>query len=126
VVHLAGIPLTVASGAPNVTTTTTGHSLGGLFAQPNNMGHFSRDSFAVIPETNIKVGYQITDRLRATIGYTFLYMSDVVRPGDQIDRTINPGLLATPPGGSASRPLFQFKATDYWAQGIDFGLEFHY
>jgi len=124
---IAGIPLTIPTGAPAVTTTTSGHSVGGLFAQPTNIGHYSRNVFAVVPEGNLKVGYQISERLRATVGYSFFYMSDVARPGEQIDRAINPGLLATPPlNGPPARPLFHIKSTDYWAQGVDFGLEFRF
>jgi hypothetical protein len=124
---LAGIPLQTATGDPNVTTTTTGHSAGGLFAQPTNIGHYTRNVFAVVPEADFKVGYQVTDHLRATVGYSFLFMSSVVRPGDQIDRVINPSQLTSPPvNGAPFRPLFQLKSTDYWAQGVDFGLEFRF
>ena len=112
---------------PAVTTVTSGRTAGGLFAQPTNIGHYTRDVFAVVPEGNVQLGYQLTDRLRATVGYTFFYMSDVVRPGDQIDRTINPALLALPPAaGGPARPAFQVRQSDFWAQGIDFGLEFLY
>jgi hypothetical protein len=126
-IALAGIPLMIPTGEPAVTTTTTTHTVGGLFAQRTNIGLHSRSMFEVVPEANLKVGYQVTDYLRATVGYTFLYMSNVARPGIEIDRFVNPGLLASPPvGGAPLRPLFQFKGTDYWAQGIDFGLEFRF
>jgi hypothetical protein len=126
-VALAGIPLTVASGAPDVVTPIVGRLPGGLFAQPSNIGHYSRNAFAVVPEADFKVGYEINSHVRATVGYTFFYMSSVVRPGDQIDRLINPSFLALPPtGGAPARPTFQFKSTDYWAQGVDFGVEFRF
>jgi hypothetical protein len=120
-----GIPLNPATGAPAVTTTTSGQLPGGFFAQPSNMGHYSRTAFAVVPEVNIKVGAQLTDWLRATVGYTFLYMSEVLRPGDQIDRTINPGWLTVPPTPGA-RPAFPFRTSDFYAQGLEFGLELRY
>jgi hypothetical protein len=59
-----------------------------------------------------------------------MYWSSVVRPGDQIDTTINrtqlpsvfaPGMLV-----GAPRPGFQFHPTDFWAQGVSFGLELQY
>jgi hypothetical protein len=58
----------------------------------------------------------------------------VVRPGEQIDRVINAGQSplyetpATPPGlqGGPARPTVVFRGTDFWAQGINFGLEFRY
>jgi hypothetical protein len=126
-ISLASIPVNVASGAPPVTTSSTAHSFGGFFAQPSNMGHFNHSAFAVVPEANLKAGLQLTDWMRVTVGYTFLYMSDVMRPGDQIDRTINPNFLTIPAGTiSSQRPLFPFKSTDYYAQGVDFGIEFRY
>jgi hypothetical protein len=125
-IMLAGIPLNIPNGL-NQSFSSSSQTLGGLFAQQTNIGHHSRDEFAVIPEANIKVGYQITDNIRATIGYTFLYMSDVVRPGSQIDRSISPGLLSSPPStDGATHPLSTLRSTDFWAQGIDFGLEFRY
>src|SRR5262249_7260302 len=72
----------------NFTTVQTFR--GGYLAQPTNIGRFSRDTFAVVPELNLSVGWQPRDWLTLTVGYNFLYLSDVLRPGDQIDRTINP------------------------------------
>lgn len=100
---------------------------GGLLALSSNSGRFSRDSFAVVPEVNLSVGYWINCSLRVYAGYTFLYWSDVARPGDQIDRVVNPQLLpvtgtAGPVTGPA-RPSFVFKETDFWAQGVHVGLE---
>src|SRR5581483_11224265 len=105
--------------------------VGGLLALPTNSGKFSRDEFSVVPEVGINVGYQVTDHMRAYVGYTFLYWSDVVRPGDQIDRTINATQLPSSTGAPSTlvgpaRPAFSFHETDFWAQGINFGLEFRY
>lgn len=69
--------------------TTPGTFPGGFFAQPTNIERSTSDAFSVIPSVDLKVGYQITPRLRGTVGYDFLYWSNVVRPGDQIDRSIN-------------------------------------
>jgi hypothetical protein len=46
-----------------------------------------------VPEAGIDVGYQLTRHLRAKAGYTFIYWTDVVRPGDQIDPTTNNSLV---------------------------------
>src|SRR6185437_12228081 len=76
---------------------------GGLYALPTNMGHFSRDQFAVIPEIGVNLGYQITNNVRAFVGYNLLYLSSVVRPGDQMNRALNVSQL--PPGGLQGAPL---------------------
>ncbi len=105
--------------------------VGGLLALPTNSGRFNRDEFAVVPEVGINLGYQVTDHMRAYVGYTFLYWSDVVRPGDQIDRAVNASQLPTSVGPPSTltgpaRPAFAFHSTDFWAQGINFGVEFRY
>jgi Putative beta barrel porin-7 (BBP7) len=98
---------------------------GGLLALPSNTGRFSRDKFSVVPEGSVNVGYQVTDNLRVSVGYTFLYWSDVVRPGDALDLRVNSTRVPTslvPPSGPAA-PLFTFRSSDFWAQGIAFGVE---
>lgn len=107
---------------------------GGYFALPSNSGEFHRDVFAVVPEADLTLSYQLTQRLSLSLGYTFLYLSQVVRPGEQIDRVINAGQSplyetpATPPGlqGGPARPAVFFRGSDFWAQGINFGMEFRY
>ena len=96
----------------------------GILAGPGNIGTFDQDEFAVVPEVGFNVGYQLTDRLRVFGGYTFLYMSNVVRPGDVIDRRVNTDLFAPPVATNAGNfPTFAFDTTDYWAQGINVGAE---
>jgi hypothetical protein len=125
-IRLAGIPIWVATGAPNTTQTATGHSASGLFIPPGGAGHFSRNVFAVIPEGQLQVSYQITDRISASVGYTFLYLSTVARAADQVDRAVYPSTLTTPPSTAPSTRPIQFHATDDWAQGLNFGLQFRF
>jgi hypothetical protein len=103
---------------------------GGLLALPTNSGHFTGGRFAVVPEVGINVGYQVTENLRAFVGYSFLYWSNVVRPGDQIDRAVNPSQFpqsaAVPQLIGPARPAPVLRDTDFWAQGINFGVEFRY
>jgi hypothetical protein len=103
---------------------------GGLLALQSNMGHFTSDRFAVVPELGLTIGYQVTDQLRFTVGYNLLYWSEVIRPGEQIDRVIDETLIPNfgaqhPPAGQ-NRPMVLFKQSDYWAQGLTFGLEYKY
>jgi hypothetical protein len=92
---------------------------GNFFTAPSNIGKYQRDEFAVVPEVQLKLGYQLTDHLSAHVAYNFLYLSTVARPGDQIDRSFNPR-----PGGQG--PAFVFQDTDFWAQGVNFGLNWRY
>jgi hypothetical protein len=106
-----------------VTTNFPNH---GLLAQPSNVGHYSRDRFSVAPEVGLNLGYQLTDHWRAVVGYDFLYWSNVVRPGNQIDRVVNSNQVAAPIAAGPARPAFSFNGSDFWAQGLNFGLEFRY
>jgi hypothetical protein len=100
---------------------------GGLLALPSNSGMFSSDHFVVMPELGLTGGWQITPKLRATIGYSVLWLSDLVRPGDQIDRTVNSNQLPPPlPASGPVRPIFTLRESDFWVQGIRVGLEFRY
>lgn len=98
---------------------------GGLLALSSNIGNYERDRFSMIPELNINVGYKLTQRCKLRVGYTILYWTNVLRPGDQIDREINSTLL---PGEVPSlpplRPLFDFKETNALVQGLNVGAEF--
>lgn len=99
---------------------------GGMSALASNIGDYKQDGFSVIPELGITVGYDLTCRLKATFGYTFLYWSRVVRPADQIDNSLNPAQF--PPGSLVGYPAPQprFVLSDYWAQGLDFGFEYRF
>jgi hypothetical protein len=100
-----------------------------------NIGHYSRDRFGVVPELGITVGYDLTCRLRIFAGYNVLYLSNVLRPGDQVDLALNPflvpsfrlvpgSLLGAPVAGI--HPAVPFRDTSFWAQGVTCGLEFRF
>jgi hypothetical protein len=96
----------------------------------SNSGRQTRDEFTVVPEVCVNVGYQISSSLRVFAGYSFLYLGDVLRPGDQVNTTVNPGLVpASPWYGTSSvpaQPSALLSRSDFWAQGINFGLAFRY
>lgn len=100
----------------------------GIFANySTNMGSFSRNQFGVLPEIALKLGVDVTPNLRVFVGYNFLFLSSVVRPGDTIDPTINNNnILTTTPGVGPARPAVIFTNSSFWAQGVTAGLEYHY
>jgi hypothetical protein len=102
----------------------------GQLALPSNIGRYGQDNFAVVPEFGINFGYALTRHIRLTFGYTLLYWSNVMRAGDQIDRGLNPteltSLVNRGPLIGPARPNFPFQSTDFWAQGLNFGLQFRY
>jgi hypothetical protein len=103
----------------------------GQFAGPSNIGRFTRNQFATVPEVDLKLGYNITPNVRVFVGYDFLYLSNVVRANSQVDlivdtraNPVNGGFVAPTP--TTTFPRVPFVRTDVWAQGLNAGLEVRY
>jgi Putative beta barrel porin-7 (BBP7) len=103
---------------------------GALLATPTNIGHYTQNRFAVVPEIGVKLGVDLNDHWRIFAGYNFLYWSSVVRPGDQIDTNVAPSFRPTifgpGVGGGPHVPVAPLRTSDYWAQGFSFGLMYRY
>jgi len=101
---------------------------GGFFAGGNNPGKFTQNSFAVVPEGSFQFSAQVTRHLTVTAGYTFIYLSRVVRPGDQLPTSIPQNQIVTGPNfGSAVRtnqPPVTLHETDFYTQGLNIGLAY--
>jgi hypothetical protein len=102
---------------------------GGLLSSPLDLGTHSRDRIAFVPEINVKLGYLITPNVRAYVGYDFLYITSVLRPGDQTGISTS-GVQATVAGTTTqitvNQPTFRYHDTNVWANGINFGMEVRY
>ncbi len=103
---------------------------GGIYALPTNIGHYSRSTFSLASEAGINFCWNITPNIKATVGYTFLYWTNVLRPGAQLNRDVDETLVPThqffgltPVTG---QPAFSYRETDFWAQGVTCGLAFRY
>ena len=115
---------------------------GGIFAEPTNIGKHKKTRFAYSFEAHLDAGYKLARNLEIDLGYSFLWLSNVLRPGKQIDRKINTTLTALadasrstvgigpgpiPFGNSAAAPLpggpkkpsVRFKASSFYAQGLE-------
>jgi hypothetical protein len=119
---------TTRTSPPIVVNTTVP---GGLLALPSNIGHSHHDEFSIVPEVGITLGWHIFKWWDAYVGYSFIYWDNVVRPGNEIDRAVNPSQLPTSvsSGGLTTapvRPVFSFNQTEFWAQGISVGMAFRF
>ena len=94
----AGIDTTTSNDGP-VTAGLTGRRV--------------RNEFAVVPELGAKLRYSLHECLDLSAGYSFVYWSDVVQPGDH---------LAPPNLASGSR-VFTMNSGSYWVHGLNFGAE---
>jgi hypothetical protein len=112
-------------------TTTPSTVPGGFLALPTNIGAHAKTRFSAAPEVGFNVGCMFTEHFRAAVGYNLLYWTDVARPGNQIDRVLNPAQLFPGSFGTAgpvvpARPAFAFKESDLFIQGLTFSLEFRF
>lgn len=107
---------------------------GGMLAQPvdangGNMGTYRDDTLSIIPEVEVKLLYEVTRGLELSLGYSFVYWTDVALAGDQIDTTTYNG-YAWPQvdrnqffGGTGNSPNFTgIHDAGFWAQGLTFGV----
>jgi Putative beta barrel porin-7 (BBP7) len=108
----------VASSAP-----------GGILATTANIGGYSQTRFSLVPEEDLNFNLALTPYISARIGYTFMYWTNVVRPGDQVTRVASPTLVPSDPTygtGGPNEPGNHFQTAGYWAQGLNIGLDFHF
>lgn len=118
--------VTIAGNSSTIGNGNSQFNSAGLLAQASNIGNYSRDSFSVVPEIGLNIGYSVTDWMRLTVGYNALYWSNVARAGEQVPTTIN---YANAFGNAANQPLVPTpmnKLNDFWAHGITAGLEFRF
>jgi hypothetical protein len=90
------------------------------------MGTYDKTHFSVAPEIKLGLGCKITKKLSFNANYNFIYLSDVVRPGEQFNRQINPGAVGInggDPNATPRRPTARFDTTDYWAHGVGVNLK---
>lgn len=94
---------------------------GGVLALDSNIGTYKRSRFSVMPEIALNARYQWSPLWTFSMGYTFIGVTNVVRPGDQISLQVDPAQF--PPGVPGQFPAFAFKDSDVWLQGLNFGIE---
>lgn len=122
-VEISGNTRVTAPGVPVVP--------GGLLALPGaNVGRFSNARFAILTELGAQTGVQVSQSLRLLVGYDFLYLNDVARPGPQIDPVINPRFIPTSPAfGTLSgirSPIPTGARNEFFVHGVRFGVELRY
>ena len=119
------------------TTTVSGTAVqvpgtfpGFLYSQPTNIGQLHRCDFSVVPQIQLKLGYDLLRNVRLTCGYDFLYWTNVLRAADQIDHTVNVTQMnpVSFPNSNLKligepRPAPVMNRSEFWAQGVSFGVE---
>lgn len=109
------------------TTNVQQPPAGGFLALQSNIGNTNQNRFGIVPELGAKLGWNLTDHLQFFVGYDAIFINEVLRVGQQVDAQINPNLL---PGlnrqgqGGANRPAVLFQRSNFWAQGVNFGVTY--
>ena len=119
------------------TTTLTGGGLvgpattaGGVLANLANGGRSSENRFAVLPEANVQLGFQLTSWANVFAGYQVMYLSNMARAGDQVNRNLSPSGLPSVPGFTTrnlrATDVASATSGDLFLHGFNFGFTLTY
>src|SRR5262249_47545408 len=118
-----------ANGISTLLNTNTSFP-GGLLVLPSNSDRHVNDTFTMLPERSVEIGLRLTDRLNLSFGYSFLYWTRVVRPGDQLNQRVDTTQLPISPmfvpGSVGTQPSLVLTDRSFWAQGFSAGVAFRY
>jgi len=100
----------------------------GLLAQAStNAGTYIQDEFSFMEDVKVAIAYWPSPRFKISAGYSLMYWSSVVRPGEHIDFGVDGRLLANPaPPADAVRPTFAFSPVGFFIHGLNLGMEYRF
>ena len=119
-VNIYGSTTVTVPGAGSVT------HLGGLLTQASNIGSYHSSNWTVIPELELRAGYQLTPNLRVFTGYSLLVLTDFSRAASVIDTTVNRNLIPPGTGGGPARPAYYAPRNDLFINGLNLGVEYRF
>lgn len=99
---------------------------GGVLALGSNIGSFSQNTWTVLPELGVNLGWQIRKGVRLNLGYNLLFLNEIARAPSQVDFHINPGLFPPATGTGPASPAFTLNQSNIWIQSINAGLTFSF
>jgi hypothetical protein len=98
----------------------------GLYSGPGIDGRHSSGEFAAVPQAQFKLAYQFNDYVRLNLGYDTLWISRVIRPGNQINQDVNVQSVGGPPTAPLDPNFVPFRSSGLWAQGFNIGVEVNF
>ncbi len=112
--------VTVAPAAPDVRS-------GGMYALKSNIGRHNNSGVNLLPELGANLSWQMRSNVALRVGYSALFLNQIVRADDQIDFKINPDLLSPATANSTpQRPKFSEIHSDLWIQTLNLGVDFKF
>lgn len=94
---------------------------GGLLVRDSNAGRLTDNTFGWVPEFNINLGYHWRPGVNGFIGYSVIGLTDALQPWRAIDSDLRTDLDDPP-----TEPQRNLSFGNYWVQGINFGVQWHY
>ncbi len=118
------------SGSISSGGATRAWDSGGVFTGPCNMGRKSRSKLVYIPEVKIGIEQKRSERISLTANAHVMYISDVIRPGEQVNRIISTtgtGFASQGhPDPAAPYPTRRFETNDYVSYGLTLGVKINF
>lgn len=122
---------------------------GGIFTQPSNSGSFKQYKVGGMLEGLIRCSYTVRSWSEFSVGYNIIFLANVARSADQIDRKINVTRMslaeasratvgigagpisfgqaaAAPQAFGDASPSPRCGTTNFWTQGLIAGLLLHF
>ena len=96
----------------------------GLLARQTNIGTYRRETFVMVPELGLHVGYRLTHQLDLTLGYSMLRLPKVGRVSDTLDRELASN-VSNPLVGEV-RPIFTMPESNFTLHSLNLGLQWAY
>lgn len=101
----------------------------GLLAQAStNAGTHIQDRFSFMEDVKVAIAYWPSSRFKISAGYSLMYWSSVVRPGEHIDYGVDGRILLDPtnPPANAVRPAFSFRPVGFFIHGMNLSMEYRF
>ena len=100
-------------------------NLGGTIFNTGDVGTKTRNQVSFIPELNLKMGWQFCHWCRAYVGYDGMFVTNVVRPANQLApaSTVQVNVANTSNQANINQNSFRFSDSNLTINGISFGVE---
>ena len=96
----------------------------GLLARQSNIGTHRDNTFVLVPELGLHVGYRLTPRLDFTVGYSLLRLPKVARVVDTLDGELASNL--SDPLTGEIKPTFVMRESNFTLHSLNLGLQWAY
>jgi len=90
----------------------------GLLAADSNQGTGEQDKFAAVPEFELRYNYHLNEAVEVSVGYSCIYWSKAVQPGNQID--LNVDVL------NGTAPVLSIDSDKYWIHSLSMGVSWRF